>query len=311
METSSHLLGRQIQEISQVKDSKFLLRVLQWNCLARCYTSPKHFPTLSREIVEFDNRKDLISQEIKSYQADVICLEEVDKTDLKFFRGLYPEEEYSFSYAKKPHSRDGTCIMIKKTFEVIEEEIIEHTNEENQKDNLISQLVVAKHFDKGLQVCLIVATCHLKADTWTSSCSHTRLRQAKQIVEAIEKKQKKCLEILGQKKENIFVIVCGDFNDHPGTKPTEEFLKRRELGLKSAYHDTEYTLFQMYGFNEYTLKSVVDYVMYSDNLILTKKMNPTEPDRIGPDGLLAKEYPSDHLSLFCELAFPKEEESKK
>jgi len=310
MEACPHLLNRQIQTVHDVTDPKFSLRVLQWNALARCYTSPKHYPLLSREIVEFDNRKDLISKEIKSYEADIICLEEVDKTDLKFFNSLYPET-YSFSHAKKPHSRDGTCIMIKKSFEIIEEAIIEHTNEEGQKDNLISQIVVAKHFDKEIQVCLIVVTCHLKADTWTASCEHVRLRQAKQIIEAIEKKKQLCLELLGQKKENIFVIVCGDFNDNPGAKPTEEFLSHKELSLKSAYHDAEYTLFQMYGYNEYTLKSVVDYVMYSDNLVLTKKLSPPEEGKIGKDGLLDKEFPSDHLPLFCEFAFQGVQEESK
>jgi len=302
MEPVTHLLGRQLQDITHVENSKLNLSVLQWNALARCYTSPKHYPLLSRQIVEFDSRKDLISREIKSYNADVICLEEVDKKDSKFFRSLYSEEEYSFSFVKKPQSSDGTCIMIKKSFEVIEAQVVEHTNEESKKDNLVSQIVVAKHSNKELETYLIAAACHLKADAWTAPCGDIRLRQARQLIEAIEKQREKCLSLTENKEKNIIILVCGDFNDNPENAPTQEFLKNPKITLKSAFIDEPYTLNQMYGYNEYWLKSVVDYVLYSDNLILTKKIGPPPEGKVGKDGLLSEDFPSDHLSLYCEFA---------
>ena len=303
--TTTHLLGRQLQGVVHIENSKLNLSVLQWNVLARCYTSPKHYPLLSRQIVEFDNRKDLISQEIKSYNADVICLQEVDKKDSKFFRSLYPEEEYSFSFVKKPQSSDGTCIMIKKNFGVIEAEIVEHINEErDKKDNLVSQIVVAKHSSKEVETYLIVAACHLKADGWTVPCGDIRLRQAKQLIEAIEKQKEKCWSLAENKEKSVIVIVCGDFNDHPENAPTQEFLKNPQISMKSAFIDEPYTLNQMYGYNEYWLKSVVDYVLYSDNLVLSRKIKPPAEGKVGPDGLLSENFPSDHLSLYCEFVLP-------
>jgi len=305
MQTNPHLLNRQIQQVEEIPNSKLTFSVLQWNTLARCYTSSKHFPLLPREAIDFEVREKLLSQEIKSYNADVICLEEVDKTDLQFFKSLYSENEYSFSYAKKPHSKDGICILIKRPFELMEEEMIEHTNENKEKQNLVSQVVVAKQKKGDLEICLIVASCHLKA----ANFPQVRLNQAKQIIEVIEKKKQKYME-LGYKKENMIVLVCGDFNDCHESESTQEFLQHKDLNLKSAFEDVEYTLFQKYGNREFTIKGVFDYVLHSDNLILTKKIGPPET-QISEDGLLSLEFPSDHLSLFCELSLPETGETKK
>jgi len=298
MSTAQYLLNRQVQQVNESTSSKLTFSILQWNTLATCYTGQSHYPYLSKEVLAFNERSKLISQEIKSYNADVICLEEVDKNDLEFFKSLYSREEYSFSYIKKPHSKDGICIMIRKPFEVFDEEMIIHTKEETkEKQNLVSQVVVAKQKKDDLEVCLIVTACHLKAANFPL----VRLHQARQLIEVIENKKQKCMD-LGYAKENIFIVVCGDFNTNPESEPVQEFLQHKDFNLKSVFDDFEYTLFQTYGDNVWTSKEVVDFVMHSDSLNVTKRSGPQDSSKVGEKGLLSSEFPSDHLSLFCELS---------
>jgi len=298
MDSSLYLLNRQVRQMNEGTNSRLTFSVLQWNSLASCYTSDKHYPYAPKEILVFDERSKLIAQEIKSYNADVICLEEVDKNDLEFFKSLYSREEYSFSYIKKPHTKDGICIMIRKPFEVFDEEMIIHTKEEtNEKQNLVSQVVVAKQKKDDLEVCLIVTACHLKAADFPL----VRLHQSRQLIEVIQQKKQKCMD-LGYAQENIFVVVCGDFNANPQSECAQIFLQHKDLNLKSVFDDLEYTLFQTYGENAWTSKDVVDFVMHSDSLVVTKKNGPPDSSKVGEKGLFGAEFPSDHLTLFCELS---------
>lgn len=311
MEQSQHLLGRQVTEITRTANSKVNFSVLQWNVLAKCYASTETFPTVEPEYLDWDYRKNLIAQEIKNYNADVICLEEVDVRDLEFFKSLYPEDQYSFSYIKKPHSKDGICVMLRKEkFQVIDTDLITHLKEDGvQKENLVSQVVLAKYDNGGIDAYLILAACHLKADSPSADFTGTRLRQVRQIMDAVEKKRNHCLKELGANENNSITLVCGDFNEGPKEPAAQEFLKYKEIGLKSAFEDEPYTLFQTYGSSNYLIKSTVDHILYSKNLQLTKKIGAPAEGVVGENGLISKNFPSDHLSLFAEFSLVENQET--
>jgi len=299
--SNKYLLDRQLQEVADIKDLKLNISVLTWNVLARNNSTPKDYPYLEKEITDIECRKPRLSEEISRFSPDVICLQEVDKKDTAFFKSIFPEGEYSFSFIKKPSSGDGSCIMIKKTYEVLETELIEHIDpDKGKKANLVSLVVVAKYVSKDLDFYLIVATTHFKAD-WQTSFSHIRVSQAKEILQVIEKKREKCLELLGENKNNLAVLVCGDFNDVPTSPAAQEFLSHKELALKNPFADVPFTLFQTYG--TYLVKLPVDFILHTENLKVTKKITHPDDEKLRKDGLLSLEYPSDHLSLYCELAF--------
>jgi mRNA deadenylase, exonuclease subunit and related nucleases len=86
MQKQTNLLHQEIKEINQIQNSRHAFSVMQWNTLARCCAIPAHHPKASQEHLNFEYRKELIAQEIRSYQADIICLEEVDSRDLEFFQ---------------------------------------------------------------------------------------------------------------------------------------------------------------------------------------------------------------------------------
>ena len=303
-ELNGFLLNRQVRSIADAQNAKLNFSVFQWNTLAKCLTSSKSFPHVPAEYLDFNYRKNLISQEIKKASADIICLEEVDDRDLEFFKSIYKEEEYSLSFAKKPQARDGIIIMMKKPmFEVIEIETIVHTKEDaTKKENLASHLVVAKHKSQDFEAYFIVAACHFKCGRSDEAIA-TRVRQASQIMEAIEKRRQNFIDSVGVSKDNIVTIVCGDLNDAPEQPSVAEFLKNKDTGFKGASFDDPFTLCQKYGPRDYVLKVVVDHIFYSKNTILTKKLSPAVEGAIGEQGLLGDTYPSDHLSLFAEFSF--------
>lgn len=307
--SSSHLLCRQINEIKKIQNSKLNFSVLQWNVLARCYTGPNHFPTVDQSFVDFNYRKDLLAQEIKSYNADVICLQEIDVRDLEFFKSLYLESEFSFSFIKKPHSKDGLCIMMRKEkFQVLDTELMVHVKEDGvQKENLVSQVVLAKHNDAYV----IVASCHLKAATATNPCTDTRLRQVSQIMEVVEKMRNYCINELKAKENNVIAVIGGDFNEGPNSPPVNEFLKNQEIGFQGAFEDEPYTLFQKYGSRDYVIKFAADHVLYSKNLAMTKKIGSPMEGLVEENGLVGEKYPSDHLSLFAEFSLLESQETFK
>src|SRR5688572_8647320 len=126
----------------------------------------------------------------------------------------------------------------KRTFEIIDTEIVEHYDpEKERKENLVSQINIAKHSNKNFEAYFIVAACHLKANTPQGTCSDTRARQANQLIEVIEKKKQKYLELNGNKKENICIIVCGDFNDFIHSECMQNFLTNKDFQLQSAFPD--------------------------------------------------------------------------
>lgn len=291
--TKDHLLGRKIIEVNSPNSEALQLSVLQWNVLARCYSKPSYYPLLEPSIVEFDDRKGLIEQEIKSYNADIICLEEVDKKDVAFFSSLYPNTEYSFFFPKKPYSSDLTCILIRNSLQIIESKVIEHASNDGKKFK-VSQMVVAKH-PSG--VYLLIVACHLKADTYTSFAD-VRLKQTQESTKELEECSAKY-----SKEGKVITVIGGDFNARPDSETVKEFLLNQTLNLKSVFHDEPYTMFQMVGDNEYRVKTVIDHVLYSDNLHLTHKIEAPAEGSVGEDGLLSPGFPSDHLSLYCSFTF--------
>lgn len=111
---------------------------------------------------------------------------------------------------------------------------------------------------------------------------------------------------------SIPLVVCGDFN----AEPTEEVYRRfssSPLGLNSAYKllssdgqtEPAYTTWKIRPSGESC--STLDYIWYSHDALSVDCLLdiPTE-EQIGPDRLPSYHYPSDHLSLVCDLSFKQE-----
>lgn len=111
---------------------------------------------------------------------------------------------------------------------------------------------------------------------------------------------------------SIPLVVCGDFN----AEPREEVYRRfssSPLGLNSAYKllssdgqtEPAYTTWKIRPSGESC--STLDYIWYShDSLSVDCLLDIPTEEQIGPDRLPSYHYPSDHLSLVCDLSFKQE-----
>jgi mRNA deadenylase, exonuclease subunit and related nucleases len=131
----------------------------------------------------------------------------------------------------------------------------------------------------------------------------TRERHANQVIESVKKKTQKYTQKLAGKNATIGKVICGDFN----TKPNSSLIKifRKSLGLSTVFGDVKYTFWHYFplflGINA-KYKRTVDYVLYSDNLEVIKKLEGPKDEVVGDKGLLSEQFPSDHLDLYCEFA---------
>ncbi len=102
-------------------------------------------------------------------------------------------------------------------------------------------------------------------------------------------------------------VICGDFNAQPD-EPVYELLLQSPMNLDSAYaaadhgEEPQYTSWKIREDGEQ--RQTLDYIFYSKNRLAVDSVLqfPTEGE-IGQCRLPSLKYPSDHLSLVCDLSF--------
>jgi len=140
---------------------------------------------------------------------------------------------------------------------------------------------------------LCLVTTHLKAKF---GCEHQRLAQGQKLLREIEKFNNK----------NLPIVICGDFNDEPGSFVHNLIVKKEltekgkkfahSLNLKSGYGDD--SLFTTYKKRETEMCRTIDYIWYSEKLKCTHYLDIPSKQEL-PQRLPASYYPSDHLAISC------------
>lgn len=160
--------------------------------------------------------------------------------------------------------------------------------------------------ETGQQLC--VAVTHLKA---RSGWERLRSAQGADLLQRL--RSITCPDGRGSRGEaapgNLPLVVCGDFN----AEPTEDVYRRfscSTLGLNSAYKllssdgqtEPAYTTWKIRPSGE--SRSTLDYIWYTHDALSVECLLdiPTE-EQIGQDRLPSYHYPSDHLSLLCDISF--------
>lgn len=153
---------------------------------------------------------------------------------------------------------------------------------------------------------MCVAVTHLKA---RSGWEWLRSAQGSDLLRHIQNLlQKHSID-----SSSIPLLVCGDFN----AVPTEEVYRRfigSPLGLDSAYKmlsqdrltEPEYTTWKIRPSGECC--TTLDYIWYSrDALSVDAVLDLPTEEQIGQNRLPSFSYPSDHLSLVCDVSFKEKE----
>uniref|UniRef100_A0A3Q3VSV6 Nocturnin n=1 Tax=Mola mola TaxID=94237 RepID=A0A3Q3VSV6_MOLML len=293
------------------------IRIMQWNILAQALGEGKDgFIRCPPDALNWQERKYLILEEILTYRPDILCLQEVDHY-YDTFQPIMASIGYHGSFLAKPSSPcldveqnngpDGCALFyrhsrfsLQATAHLRLSAMMLPTNQVAIVQTLNCQLT-------GQQLC--VAVTHLKA---RSGWERLRSAQGADLLQRL----RSITTQGGSRREaapgSVPLIVCGDFN----AEPTEDVYQRfssSPLGLNSAYKllssdgqtEPAYTTWKIRLTGESC--STLDYIWYSrDALIVECLLDIPTEDQIGPDRLPSYHYPSDHLSLLCDISFREE-----
>lgn len=259
--------------------------VMQWNQLNASLTTPESFPKIHPDYLKWEYRKDLLTKEIISSNADIICLEEVDQ--VSFYEELFKSLGYSLIKGQKfGGTGDWLLLAYRENRFQLQDSKVFHYNDQGQKH---SQLFIQAILKIDAERTLIVFVTHLKAKGFED----VRIVQTSQLLESFKQNE----FVKTEEKQKVGVVICGDFNAEPHFQCMKALLSE----LDSVYQDAEYTTFKIRD-KEYC--RVIDYILYNKNVLqLMGRQEIPKKEEIGLDGLPNSNYPSDHLSLCASFQF--------
>lgn len=286
------------------------IRIMQWNILAQALGEGKDgFIRCPLEALKWQERKYLILEEILTYRPDIVCLQEVDH----YYDTLGPIMSrlgYRGSFLAKPRSPcldveqnngpDGCALFYRESRFSLRATSHLRLSAMMLPTNQVAIVQTLVCCVTGRELC--VAVTHLKA---RSGWERLRSAQGADLLQSLR-------SITSRSPGPLPLVVCGDFN----AEPTEDVYHRfssSPLGLDSAY-----TLLSQDGHTEpaYTTwkirpcgesRGTLDYIWYSrDGLSVRSVLDIPTEEQIGPDRLPSFHYPSDHLSLLCDISFTEE-----
>lgn len=315
------------------------LTVMCYNVLCEKYATPQMFGYVPSWFLNWEYRKQVITHEILSYDADVVCLQEVEASQFDAYfkpqlrmRGGYDGFFYAKSRAKTMSDWDRTfvdgCALFFKAdrFRLEDKAVLEfnqlalgrpalrkHKDVYNRvmtRDN-IAVVARLRHAASGCDV--IVANAHIH---WDPAFRDVKLVQTVLLAEELEK--------MALVHPRAALVVCGDFNSLPGSgvlsfleggavpadhddwqghvyEPYTSEGAHHALGLRSAYAAAPEPL----SFTSFTsmFLGVIDYVFYRPGpLAVSGVLGSIPADYVKQlVGLPSQALPSDHVSLLVEF----------
>jgi CCR4-NOT transcription complex subunit 6 len=228
----------------QVKEEKPYvekLRVFTYNMLAQEYAVPDRYTYCPVWALEWNYRKIRILKEMMSYDAEILCLQEVESEQYRsYFEPAMQQAGYSGVFRPKSRARtmedwsrvDGCAIFFKNSkFLLVEEHVLEfqskavEKHEQSPAPDIISRLmpkdniaVIAvlqlkdsqRRHRRGRQAAapkLIVSNAHIH---WDPEYADVKLLQVHLLIEE-----------LVMRYGNSPMVICGDFNSSPDSGPYE------------------------------------------------------------------------------------------
>jgi len=290
------------------------IKVLQWNVLADGLAQNGDFVNVPSSVLEWERRWPLILTEIQEADADLICLQEVNKYE-DFFLPAMKEAGYGSFYLPKQNSpalkygapSDGCAIFYRASkFELRNEPI---GKSYVSKDGIIMNqgFIILSLIDKSENRDFILATTHLKAKNETES-EEARNLQVSQLLQELTAFRTG----LDQDAE-VPIIVCGDFNAEPDSQSCRLMRRNSDFRFLSIWDfkvqtAEEQSLITTYKWRRYGLaKRIIDYVWFTSHgdLDLVRRWSMLSDSQIGEQGLPTDGYGSDHIALCAQFAWNK------
>ena len=282
-------------------------------------SSTSNFIKAPQEALKWENRKELLLEEILRSGADIICLEEVDhffdffqlKLSGSGFEGIFKPKVSSPCLSVDGNSGPDGCALFYRAdaFSRLEKRELLLRNKDGEETNQVAILVrlevqktatAAQNKDgiSGNNIAspppqLCVAVTHLKAK---ASAVDIRTAQGSHLYSEMKKI---CGDCPG--------VVCGDFNAL-STEPVYKHFKESSHWLESSYstaNSGREPAFTSWKFRPGKVsKYTIDYIWYTSQLLQVNSVLkiPSE-EEIGESALPGWNYPSDHIALCTAFTF--------
>ncbi|KAM7417047.1 hypothetical protein PAMA_016926 [Pampus argenteus] len=289
------------------------IRIMQWNILAQALGEGKDgFIRCPLDALNWQERKYLILEEILTYRPDIVCLQEVDHY-FDTFQPIMSSLGYHGSFLAKPWSPcldveqnngpDGCALFYRRSRFSLQSTAHLRLSAKMLPTNQVAIVQTLHCRETSRRLC--VAVTHLKA---RSGWERLRSAQGADLLQSL--RNITCRSEAASGTDPL--VVCGDFNAEPSEDVYRRF-RSSPLGLDSAYKllspdgqtEPAYTTWKIRPSGESC--STLDYIWYSQHALGVECLLdiPTE-EQIGPDRLPSYHYPSDHLSLLCDISFREE-----
>lgn len=208
-------------------------KLLTYNCLAQALIRRKLFPD-SGDSLKWFRRSKVLQYEFKHYNADVLCLQEIDYIQYQqFWKDELDKLGYDTQFYKQPCKNHGVSIAWKRhIFQLTDRMLIDYDKESSgkiEKRTLThnSGLILALKFaDAAKQSCphirksgILVGTSHL---FWHPFGTYERTRQCYVVLKKMKEFMKRVNVLQNNNDGNLSHWVpffCGDFNSQPFDTP--------------------------------------------------------------------------------------------
>lgn len=237
------------------------------------------------QILQEEHRYRNIVNEILNYNCDIVCLQEVEDSDLNYFVNVLAQHNYKHVYKKRTGDNvDGCCIFYKhRKYALTRCKFVEYFKGDHHSLMNKHNVGVIANLRSAHQSIIIANTHFLynprRNDIRYEQCKHL-LSQVKHMYET-------------SASENTSVVITGDLNSSPKSGLVNFILRNKDFKFKSAYDLNAHSASTFH--DEWTL---VDYIFYTSDvlkLLAVKSLPQYNKETI--TRIPNKDQGSDHFAL--------------
>ncbi|CAA7266530.1 unnamed protein product [Cyclocybe aegerita] len=198
------------------RNASHRVKILSWNLLAQCLIRRELFPT--SDCLKAGQREPMIHEEIIRQDAQILCLQEVDR--LEKLLPKFEKAGYTYCYASGPRKKHGCLIAYKKDlYSCVSERVVFYDDQSvdgdaedktrignSFKTRNIASLVALTRNGGGGEEGLIIGTTHL---FWHPRYTYERIRQLGIMIREVTAFREKL------SAAHWPCVLAGDFNFTP------------------------------------------------------------------------------------------------
>uniref|UniRef100_A0A6B2LBI5 Endonuclease/exonuclease/phosphatase domain-containing protein n=1 Tax=Arcella intermedia TaxID=1963864 RepID=A0A6B2LBI5_9EUKA len=295
---------------------------MSYNVLASMYVDSERYHYTPKEALGSEYRKQLLLEELKNYDPDIIAFQELEPEVLEFFK-THGVESYDFKY-KSRNRPEGCGLFYKKNkFDCLSELNIEFNDISSypQFDSRtfhfmthnVGQLVLLE--SKQTNKKFWVANIHL---FWNPKYYYVKLMQVYHLLKQIQSK-------VEDEPEIYPILILGDFNSYPGSEVFEymstgslqKVPEELELNKKFKF-EHPFKLLSAYDALEHPVTNItpdftkpIDFIWYSRNdFELHSLLDTVDIEQEDVKFLPNANFPSDHVPIMARFSFKEESPSQ-